>query len=84
MIVIKIHAWHPDRAYGTYAVEQIVDRLRMYTDIKMKRDLEAMARSIRDRTCKEIRLAKAKSIYEAHSMRSILDGLGAETTVEEV
>lgn len=84
MVVIRILAWHPEQAYGSYGLEAIVPRLRMYTDIKQKRDLELLAKQILARTCHEIPLATAKDVYDALSMRSLLEGLGAETTVEEV
>ncbi len=83
MIVIKIHAWHPEQAYGSYELDAIERRLEMYTNLK-KREITQLAKQIRDQTCQEISLAKAKDRYEAHSMRSLLDGLGAETSVEEL
>src|SRR3954452_18589319 len=86
VIVIRIHGWRSGEAwleFAPYVRRSLIGRLREYSDLKQP-DIESVADEVRNKTCKEIPLAKAKDRYEAHSVRSLLDSLGADTTVEEI
>jgi hypothetical protein len=68
MIAIRIHAWHPDKAWATYGKQAIVSRFQMYTDMKQRHELEAVAQQILARACVEIPLARARDRYERHEL----------------
>jgi hypothetical protein len=89
MIVLKIHGWYPERAYSTndgksgWYVREFARRLLENTNLR-KPECESLARRVlRDRVCCEIPVGKAKDRYGVTSLRSFLDALGADTTVEE-
>lgn len=87
MIVVRIHGWDPSDRWSKvtpWHVKALASLLADYTNLK-KPECEAISkRVVRDRACCDIPLAKARDRYEATSIRSFLDSLGADTSVVDL
>jgi hypothetical protein len=87
VIVIKIHAWQSDRqwhgAWGDHDRRGLISRLRDVTDLR-KPEMDLLVEGVRQQTCLQIPLAKAKNRYDALSILEFLSSLGAECSVEEI
>ena len=85
MIVVRILGWNTDRAwvewreYHRTDLEWRLGRLMDLDRVAIKR----LARQIRDRQCNAVPLSKASDRFAAESLRSFLESLGAEATVED-
>jgi hypothetical protein len=86
VIIMRIPRWNADHAWVEWPEYYRTDlewRLARLTDLD-RISIKRLARQIRDRECPEFPLGKAKDEFEAETLRSFLEGVGAETVVATV
>jgi hypothetical protein len=87
VIVIKIHAWHSGRRWagewGDHTRRGLISRLQDVADLK-RPEMELLAEEVRQQTCLQIPLAKARDRYDALSILEFLSSFGAECSAEEI
>ena len=86
MIVLRIVRWNTDAAWvdwPEYYRSALELRLARNTALD-KQTIKRLAGRIRDRECVEIPMNDGIDEFEAESLRSFLEGVGAEVATESV
>jgi hypothetical protein len=84
VVVLRIIRWNPDSAYVDWPeyyrsdLEWRLARLSSLDKLSIKR----LARRIRDRECTEIPMSEGVDELDAESLRTFLEGVGAEVATE--
>jgi len=83
VLVLRILGWNTDHAWvdwPEYYRSNLEWRLARLTTLD-KTSIKRLARQIRDQECSEIPLSKATDKFEAETLRSFLEAVGAETEI---